>query len=63
MACACRRLQVVQPFELRVGELDAVGCGVLLDAGDAAGTGALNLLGSWAATIDNAEPERSTEQS
>jgi hypothetical protein len=24
---------------------------------------ALNLLGSWAATIENAEPERSTDQS
>src|SRR3954471_2738471 len=39
VACACGGLQVVQPFELRVGELDAVGCGVLFDAGDAAGPG------------------------
>src|SRR5215207_804393 len=39
VACTGGGLEVVQPFELRFGELDLVGQGVLLDASDAAGAG------------------------
>src|SRR5437763_17082503 len=39
VACAGGGLQVVQSFELRFGELDLVGCGVLLAAGAAGGGG------------------------
>src|SRR4051794_41896502 len=39
VACAGGGLEVVEPFELRFGELDLVGQGVLLGSGDAAGGG------------------------
>src|SRR4051812_40237850 len=39
VACAGGGPEVVEPFELRFGELDLVSQGVLLDASDAAGAG------------------------
>ena len=39
MALASGRREVVQPFDLLGAELDAVGGGVLLDAGDPLGAG------------------------
>lgn len=84
------RGEVVEPLDLLCGQLEGVGCGVLLDVGDALGVGdggdvvsalggltiftytaepgsrsheALKLLGSWAATVDPAEPASATNQS
>jgi len=55
VALACGRRQVVQPLDLLGAQVQAVGCGVLLDAGDPLGAG----IGAMSSPAQAATPRRS----